>query len=372
MAKIGQLTFHGSHNYGSVLQAYALSKELQLLGYKTEIINLRPHSQKSAYKIIRDSDKGIHKLFRYIIYPYLKKRFNNYEDFINNVLPITKKEYSSTDQLLSENFDYDIYICGGDQIWNPACQDFETAYYLQFLNDSNLAKKISYAPSLGKTEFDNDTLENIARWIQKFDYISVRESRGAQIIQKLTNKEVHTVCDPVILLDRTEWDKLAVNPKYKKQYILVYFLENNHGNRDLIDYLHKVTGYDVVIFNEYIRDFIKPYHKAYSASPEEFVGLFKNASFIYTNSFHGTAFATIFEKPFISAIAINQKVANNNNDSRKIDYLKKIGLEDRLYTTGKPTEDFLFDIDYENARLKIQDFRNESMKYLKSALNGGV
>ena len=241
-----------------------------------------------------------------------------------------------------------------------------------FLNDNNLAKKISYAPSLGKTEFDNVTIKNIAKWIKKFDTISVRESRGAEIIQKLTNKTVHTVCDPVILLECSEWKKIAINPKYKKPYILVYFLENNHGSRDLIEYLRKVTGYDVVIFNEYIRDFIKPYHKAYSASPEEFVGLFNNASFIYTNSFHGTAFATIFEKPFISAIAIDQEVAKNNNDSRKIDYLKRVGLEDRLYTSGKPSKDFLFNINYENVRLKIEDFREESIKYLKSALNGGV
>lgn len=368
MRKIGQLTFHGSHNYGSVLQAYALSKKLQMLGYETELINLRPQSQKEAYKIIRDSDRGVHKMFRYFIYPALKKRFNNYERFINEVLPISEKEYTSTEEMKDEEFDYDVYICGGDQIWNPVCQDFETAYYLQFLDKENKAKKISYSPSLGKTEFSEETLQKIRSWVQRFDSISVRELQGAAIIQKLTEKKVHIVCDPVLLLERDEWEKLAVKPKYRKPYILVYFLENNHGSRELTEYLRKITGYDVVIFNEYIRDFVRPYHKAYSASPEDFVGLFMNADLVYTNSFHGTAFSTIFERPFITAIARDQENAVNNNDSRKIDYLKKIGLENRLYTSGKPDISDLLKIDYTEARVKIKKFREYSLKYLEDAL----
>lgn len=368
MRKIGQLTFHASHNYGSVLQAYALSKELQILGHETEFINLRPRSQKDVYKVIKESDVGIHKLFRYLIYPALKKRSNHFERFINEVLPVTKKEYASTEELKNEHFDYDAYICGGDQIWNPMCQDFETAYYLQFLDENDSVKRISYSPSLGKTEFDEEVLLKIEKWVQSFDAISVREPRGVEIIQSLTDKKVHTVCDPVLLLDKKEWKKLAVKPKYKKPYILVYFLENNHGSRELTEYLRGITGYEVIIFNEYIRDFIKPYHKAYSSSPEEFVGLFMNASLVYTNSFHGTVFSTIFERPFITAIAADQENAINNNDSRKIDYLRKIGLDSRLYTVGQPNKDFLLNIDYTEVRKKIEGFRKCSLKYLIDAL----
>ena len=366
--KIGQLTFHASHNYGSVLQAYAISKVLQNMGHECEFINLRPQSQKDAYKIIKPSDKGIRRLFKFMIYPALNKRYNHYERFINSVLPITAKEYASTKELRHVMFDYDAYVCGGDQIWNPSCQDFEEAYYLQFLpNDCN-AKKISYSPSLGKTDFDEETKKRMAKWISCFDAISVREERGAELLQDLTEKKVHLVCDPVVLLDKKEWTKIAVAPKIKKPYILVYFLNNNHGSRRLTEYLRKTTGYDVVIFNEYIRDFFKPYHKAYGASPEEFVGLFMNASLIYTNSFHGTAFATIFERPFITAIAVDQISANNNNDSRKIDYLKILGLENRLYTTGLPSKEFILNIDYLSAKFKREKFKKESLDYLIKAL----
>lgn len=367
--KIGQLTFHASHNYGSVLQAYALSKELQLLGHETEFINLRPRTQKDTYKIIRDTDKGIHRIFRYLIYPLLKKRYNNFERFINEVLPISKKEYQTSEELRNQDFDYDAYICGGDQIWNPACLDFETAYYLQFLSSDSCAKKIAYSPSLGKTEFEEDVLNSMKKWLKKFDAISVREQQGAELVRRLTQSNVQMVCDPVILLQKSEWKKMAVKPSYKRPYILVYFLENNHGSRGLIEYLKNVTAYDVVILNEYIRDFVKPYHKAYSASPREFVGLFMNASFVYTNSFHGTVFATLFEKPFLSAIAADQKNAKNNNDSRKVDYLNLIGLSDRLYTSGIPKQETLLEVNYDEPRKKIEEFRQHSLSFLNHALH---
>lgn len=367
--KIGQLTFHASHNYGSVLQAFALSKILQKMGHESEFINLRPQSQKDIYKIIRPSNKGIRLIFKLVIYPLLKKRFNHFERFINHVLPITVREYSSTEEMRQYSFGYDAYVVGGDQIWNPVCIDFESAYYLQFLSEDNQAKKVSYSPSLGKIDFDEHTQKLIAQWLKCFDSISVREKRGAELLQTLTDKKVDLVCDPVVLLDKKEWSKLAVKPKFKKPYILVYFLDNNHGSRDLTEYLRKITGYEVVIFNEYLRDFFKPYYKAYSASPEEFVGLFMNASLIYTNSFHGTAFATVFERPFITAIAPDQENARNNNDSRKIDYLNVLGLGDRLYTTGTPSKEYLLNVDFTEARKRREVLRKDSMDYLTNALN---
>ena len=366
--KIAHLTFHGSHNYGSVLQAYALSKQLQLMGHQVEILNLRPHTQKEAYRIIRSGDRGLHRIFRYLIYPLLKKRFNHYERFINQVLPVTKKEYASTAELAEVHLNYDAYVCGGDQIWNPVCQDFETAYYLQFLSRDDKARRISYSPSLGKTDFPAETLAQMKEWVKAFDFISVREPRGAEIIQSLTDKPVCSVCDPVLLLDKKYWEELAVQPSYKKPYILTYFLENNHGSRSLTEYLRRETGYDVVNLNEYIRDFVKPYKKAYDASPEQFVGLFMNASLVYTNSFHGTAFATIFNKPLITAIAANQKTAQNNNDSRKIDYLRYLDLQECLYTIGKPNLNRIMKMSYIKANAQMDKLISFSKNYLKQSL----
>lgn len=366
--KIAHLTFHASHNYGSVLQAYALSKQLKMMGHQVEILNLRPKAQTEAYRIIRTTDHGLHLVFRLLLYPWLRKRFNHYERFINQVLPITQSEFRSTEELAHASLDYDAYVCGGDQIWNPCCQDFETAYYLQFLKEGDKARRVAYSPSLGKTEFDEETYSLFRQWLRAFDFISVREPRGADLLQPLTEKTVHTVCDPVLLLDVPYWRELAVPPKMPEPYILTYFLENNHGSRSCIEAIRKKTGYAVVNLNEYIRDFIRPYKKAYAASPEEFVGLFEHAAFVYTNSFHGTAFATLFEKPFMTAIAVDQEHARNNNDSRKIDYLGRLGLESNLYTSGEPNWEAVLSPDYAYARTALDEFRKESRKYLEDAL----
>ena len=368
--KIATLTYHASHNYGSVLQAYALAKQLEIMGNEVNIINLRPHSQKDMYRKELPNRGIMRNLMYSTIKAKLYKRYDEYERFINDVLPITKKEYSNTEELTEICNDYDAFICGSDQIWNPVCPDFETAYYLQFLDSNSKAKKISYAPSFGKHEFDEATRSQINEWAKGFDSISVREQKGKEILNDIDSDKISVVCDPVILLDKKYWDEFAVEPNIKKPYMLVYFLENNHGRKDFIDELSKKLGLKAVVLTEYLKDIAKPYIKKYDASPEEFVGLFKNASFVYTNSFHGTAFATIFNKPFITVINPDQENAINNNDSRKIDYLTKIGLESRLVKNELPRKDEILNINYLESNKKMQEFKDNSYNYLKRALEG--
>lgn len=366
--KIATLTFHASHNYGSVLQAYALAKQVQLMGNEVEIINLRPQAQKQMYALKRPSGNMIHKAFDVMMQGKRQQRFNEFERFINSVLPTTREEFQTTEQLKKIENEYDAFVCGSDQIWNPVCPDFEPAYYLQFLSNNARAKKIAYAPSFGKHEFDEGTTKQINAWAKDFDSISVRELKGKAVLKEIDPANISVVCDPVVLLEKKHWEELAAEPNIKEPYMLVYFLENNHGRKDFTDTLSQQLGLKVVVLTEYLRDMAKPYIKKYDASPEEFVGLFQNASFVYTNSFHGTAFSTIFNKPFITVIAPDQENAANNNDSRKIDYLTKIGLESRLVQNDLPGKNELMEVDYEAANEKMQEFRDYSYQYLKTAL----
>ena len=366
--KIATLTYHGSHNYGSVLQAFALSKQLQLMGNEVEIINLRPSAQKQMYALKKPSGNLPRKAFDVMMRGKRQKRYNEFERFINQVLPVTVTEYSKTEQLKALQNDYDAFVCGSDQIWNPVCPDFEPAYYLQFLSDTARAKKISYAPSFGKHEFDEAITKQINAWAKDFDCISVRELKGKAVLNEIDPANISVVCDPVVLLDKKYWEEMAAEPNIKEPYMLVYFLENNHGRKDFVDTLAKTLGLKVVVLTEYLRDMTKPYIKKYDTSPEEFVGLFKNASFVYTNSFHGTAFASIFGKPFITVIAPDQQNAQNNNDSRKIDYLTKIGLDARLVQNELPDKETLLQCDYAAVNQRIQAFREESFAFLQNAL----
>ena len=359
--KTGILTFHGSHNYGSVLQAYALSRAIADNGHNVEIINLRPKSQREVYPVI--SGKGIHRIYQLLYYRSLLRRYNEFERFIHNVLPIGRTEFSSTCELVNHNFAFEAYVCGSDQIWNPACPDHESAYFLSFLNSDDPALKIAYGPSLGKASFSTSELDIIIKGIRIFDQISVREETGAALIRTITDKPVFVVCDPVLLLEREKWEQFAVRPKETRPYILAYFLENNHGSRDQLEYLKKHTGYHVITVNEYTRDCFRTYQKAYGTSPEEFVGLLANASLVYTNSFHGTAFATVFERPFITAVAKDENV-QNNSDSRKIDFLKMCGLTDLIYQNELPDLNKVMQVDFTEVRKTIENMRETSADYL--------
>lgn len=369
MEKIGILTFHGAHNYGSVLQAYATSTYLKGLGYDVEIINLRNQEQKEAYRIYTRRRFSVRQFvdvcFTTLTYSQRKRRFDNFEHFINHVLPITSKEYETGDELRRAGLDYDIYVTGSDQVWNPACQDFEPAYYLDFTKDTK--KRIAYAPSLGKGNFDNDDKELIRGLLHNIDFISCREKQGCEILRALTDDSVTHVCDPVVLLDKRNWDGFAVAPKIDQPYILTYFLSNNHGDRSQVDFLRKKTGYKVIALNEYIRDWLNPHiEMKLNVTPQEFVGLIKHAAIVCTNSFHATAFSVIFQKQFFTAIASQSQVANNN-DSRKIDFLTSLGLESRLLPNGT-TPILDAEVDYEKAQSKLDDFRAASADFLNKAL----
>lgn len=366
---VGLLTFHGAHNFGSVLQTYASCKVLQNMGYEVEVINMRNQAQKDAYRIFKPFrltvGSFIRNAFIAMNYCSFRKRANNFERFINNVLPTTDREFIDGADVKAHAKKYDIYYTGSDQVWNPACQDFESAYYLDFTTPES--RRVAYAPSLGKGKFDKADQELIKGLLNNVDFISCREKEGAALLRALTDKPVAHVCDPVVLLERKYWEEIAVAPKTQVPYILTYFLENNHGDRSQVENIRKQTGYKVIALNEYIRDWVNPHiHLCLGCSPEEFVGFIKNASLVLTNSFHCTAFSVIFQRKFFTCMAASENVANNN-DSRKVDFLKSIGLESRLLPNGS-VPDLSQDIDYDNVQPLLDAFRKESSEYLINAV----
>lgn len=367
MKKIAIMTFHASHNYGSVLQAYALAKVIENEGHNVRIINYRSHQQKACYTLYKKYSgvKGaLRNIYQRLISRKLKRRYKGFEGFINYVLPVTE-EVNDEKEIKKYGSLFDCYVCGSDQIWNPACQDFSSVYYLDFVDEK---KCIAYAPSLGKSEFDDEDKALIKRLLERIDYISVRERQGKVLLGGLTDKSIELVCDPVILLGRQEWESVVPKSKIKVPYMVVYFLENNHGDRSYIRLIAKTLGLKVVILNENIRDIVKNYIKKYDALPLEFVSLIKNASFVYTNSFHATAFSTMFHVPCASMVAKSSNV-QNNNDSRKIDFLTAVGLESCLKKSLTVEEIIVLSkINFEKVDQEIERIRQMSKNYLLKAI----
>ena len=367
MKSVATITFHASHNYGSVLQAYALAKVVEGEGHNVKIINYRSKQQKACYTLYKKyrGAKGVlRNIYQRLISGKLKRRYKGFEEFINNVLPITD-EVNDEKEIKKYASVFDCYVCGSDQIWNPACQDFSSVYYLDFVDGK---KRIAYAPSLGKGEFNNEDKGLIKNLLKNVDYISVREKQGKELLESLTDKPVKLVCDPVILFGKQGWEKVIPEVKIKPPYMFVYFLENNHGDRSYIDLISKTLGLKVVILNENVRDFFKHYIKKYDALPLEFVSLIKNAKFVYTNSFHATAFSTMFNVPCASMIAKSDNV-QNNNDSRKIDFLTAVGLENSLKKSLTAEEIVeLSKTDFESANKQLEFMKEQSKNYLVRAI----
>lgn len=367
MKTTATITFHASHNYGSVLQAYALQKKIKALGYENEIINFRTERQKDLYTVFTKR-KG----FRYVLknlshamfYKQLKCKYDRFEDFILNELQTTKKEYKTIEEIEKDSLEYDSYISGSDQIWNPMPADFDWAYYLPFVKEG---KKISYAASFGQSAAigNVDIQSKIKKYLELYDWISVREKGSADNVKMLIGRDAETVLDPTLLLSANEWDKVASQEKQiQGEYIFLYTLFATKEIMDIAKYFSKSLGLKVVVsnFSNNI-DVFNSFVKKYDCGPREFLWYIKNASLILTSSFHGSVFSVIYQKPFFSI--------GGKDDARINTLLELSGLSDRSLTAENMTKKIkkTFDIDYSSTLQIYNSAIEDSIKFLRKALS---
>lgn len=368
MKKVSIMTFHASHNYGSCLQAYALQNVIKALNYDCEIINFRTDRQKDLYTVFTKR-KGIKYLLKncahLLYYRALKKKYNRFEDFIHNFLALSEKEYSTLTELENASFDYDFFVAGSDQIWNPIPADFDWAYYLPFVHDK---KKIAYAPSLGPLSTTEKIHEEqkIKEFIKQFDVISVREITSAEKLHALVGEEfdISLVLDPTLLLSRDKWKNLIKEePIIKDDYILLYTLFSNPTINKIAKKLSKHLKMPVVttnFSNQY--DVFTCYKKKFDVGPLEFLNLLYNSKFVLATSFHGTVFSVLFEKPFFAI--------DGDKDARIAYLLKKCDLENRAINLSNTDEKLFtaFDVYFDKAKVALAEEREHSLVFLKKAL----
>jgi len=343
--KIGIITIHKVENYGAELQAYALYKTLKNQGYYPEIIDYLyvKHPQHIEEKRSKPWTKlsfkdqlkwQIIKLIRKLI-PYYKnsmfrRRRQNFDQFSKNMT--FSKTFRNISSLEQNQMDYDVYVTGSDQVWNPATMSSLDPYFLSFVPKN--AKKISYASSFGVSKLPEYLKPRYRTGLLNFTFLSCRESDGVELIHEISGKKAEHVLDPTLLLSRDDW-KVAENPYregifeegIKNKYIFIYALEESETINDLALKIKTETGWDIIKIykNHFAKGNPNIDQNIYDAGPSEFVYLIDNASFILTNSFHGTAFAINFEIPFYT-IYSTQKA----NNSRQIGLLEKMNLSERL------------------------------------------
>ncbi len=323
--KIGTMTFFGSHNYGSVLQAYALQQfvvdlfQQHLSPCEYRIIGFRSAQQQALYRPPKaDSPKNLVKRLMYL--PYKRKidrQHDKFERFIAERLSVTEP-FSDPAALPERAADFDVLLSGSDQVWNVRAKDFDSAY----LFEGCIEKKISYAASLGPLPIDRSRFdaERYAALLKGFASVSVRETQGRGALGAVMDADrIAIMPDPVFLLSAEEWRKLESEP-YPDRYILFYCLEPSKAQIGLAKRAAKQLGLPVVITGYRNKnDWINPFVKIYDAGPYDFLSLIDRAELVLTSSFHGTAFSLIFGKPFLAI--------DGMADARIRDLLTRFGAE---------------------------------------------
>ena len=244
-------------------------------------------------------------------------------------------------------------------------------YTMTFIPDEKV--KITYAPSFGVAMIPKNQRAQTEAYLKRIDYISVRESDGVRIVEELTGRNVQQVVDPTILIDRAVWDQKKGDRLVKEKYIFCYFISPNPAYRDFARRLAQKAGLKLVVI-PHVDEFVKAdlgfgEIVPKGVGPLQFVNLISYASYVCTDSFHGSVFSTLYERPFFTFSRYASDGADSTN-SRLYSYLKLIGMEERMY---KPDHEILNEDlkipDFTGAKVNLEKMRMKSKNYLLTALD---
>ncbi|MGN0505283.1 MAG: polysaccharide pyruvyl transferase family protein [Lachnospiraceae bacterium] len=306
--KAAIITFHAPQNCGAFLQAYALQTYLcDSMAIPADILNYQTEKQKqlsadflpmnSASNLVKNLNAAFHAA-------KLKEREAEYKSMQEKYLHLTEPLLSF--QSFKEMYDkYDLFISGSDQIWNGTLNGFSAGgQEPYFLKDCH-KRKIAYAVSLGPKDTPalRSALEQNIKSMKEYAAISVRESLAKDILKDYTDQQIQTVLDPVFLLGKEAYKPLFnhwLTPKEK--YILLYSVNYPVGILKAAAKLASKTKLPVLVPYAGRRAILCHRYKfkvLYNAGPGCFLDLLYNAEYVFTDSFHGTAFAILFEKKFL-------------------------------------------------------------------------
>jgi hypothetical protein len=348
--KIGIVTYHFVNNFGAALQTYGLSRTL------LKVDNVEVNVVDYRHWFIRFTDFirvfPITTNFKEIIsgiktFSERRERLEKFSKFHNEKFSLTEK-YLSVSSIEKNPPNCDKFVCGSDQIWNPIItRGVSSPYYLDFAEKKE--QRVSYAASFGVSDVNKKYYSKMEEYFKNFKAISVREKEGINLVKEIS----------VFLLTKEEWLELSVEYKIDYKYILVYIMQNNDSVYEHAKKIKDALGLKIISISRYgyAPDFVD--ETLVNVGPKEFLGLFKNAEYICTNSFHGLAFSIIFEKEFsvIPSKRFNSRL-QNLIDLFGIESLNEFSI-DEIHREK---------YDKKNAEKIIQNERKKSLEFLNKNL----
>lgn len=380
---LGVCLKYTQHNYGSKLQALATVKTFEKLGLDYEIIRYNKRTLHFYIKSIprffnfvflNDRYDEIQRKIEYKKHPDVKNNvsvrdaaFDSFDIHFNSHLSKVYSSYNELKNLCSKK--YDSVITCSDQLWSPSA--LGSGFYNLMFVPGNVPK-VSWASSFGVNNIPWYQKKRTKLFLERIEHISMRENRGAQIVNELTSKNVPVLMDPVFAYDKNEWDEMVTceAPQWDN-YIFCYFLGSNPEHRAAAKELSDKTGLKIVTIrhldryvpaDENFGDFAP-----YDVDPQKFLNILRNASYVCTDSFHGTAFSIIYQKPFVVFDRYSDSSSNSKN-SRIDSVCSNLDLEDRRFCENADIYEIMRrEIDYDSVNRRLLPFREKTFEYLKNA-----
>lgn len=375
--KIGILTLPLHINYGGILQAYALQTILQQMGHEVLILDRRkrphlPHYKKPyiyAKRILRKYLKGERNQTRVFREQYYNKTYEiisrNISTFIDKY--INRLIVCNFNSLSSKNFD--AIVVGSDQVWRPIYfgeKQIKNAY-LDFTKEWNI-KKVAYSVSFGTNqwEYSPQQTKRCSRLAQNFDAVSVRENSAIKLCQQQLNVNAIQTLDPTMLLAKEDYIRVVEEADTSKPNgtLLTYILDSDKNKEAIINQIadkEELIPYSANIPKA--KNIHTPIEEQIQPSIEQWLRGFMDAEFIITDSFHGTVFAILFQKPFIT-------IANKERGTARMESLLSIlSLDNRLVSNIKEAEEMYHQpINYKAVNNLLEKHRAYSTEFLRSKL----
>ena len=373
MKTIGIITYHHYYNYGTMLQALALQEKVEQLGYQAELIDFKQDNSLSRYEMLKLRIKRMpvyikeRKKYRALAdsREKIKEKNELFEQFYKTYLHVGKKKYTTTQQLMENPPVYDGYVVGSDQTWNPFVANSPEAFFLPFVE--NKSKKGSYGPSLAVKSLSDEKEKEYRKKLSNFSFLSCREQDGAQLLSRITQKEVKCVLDPTLLLSAKEWGKYCEFEIPKEPYILVYFLGEKSEHRRAVEKIQKLTNWKIISLPAAYLEMENNDYKKVWGGPKEFLSLIRGAALICTDSFHGTMFSINFQRNFFSFCKSSDSEESSEN-SRLYSALNIFGLSNRIIHNMDNLTAEDISIDYKNVIPILEEQRRDSIEYLENML----
>lgn len=352
--KTATLTFQNSENYGATLQAYALQKALVKVGVENDVLNYQCKYMGAPYGLAAFKRKGLIRFLLGIAYSIVRlPRRGKFKEFRSHIKMTPELDISDLHALEDQ---YDAFIAGSDQVWNDSITDFDPSYYFDFVRSPE--KKMSYAASFGFEKIPNNLKLKYKELLKDFYFFNMREESGVKNIELLLNKPANLVLDPTMLLTKEEWDMVACPSAKKDKYILVYQTTVSSFLLNTAKKLAHSTGYKIVTIPFPLGGFLKSKMEL-TAGPREWIGLIRDAEIIVTDSFHGSAFAILYNKELY--------VCLTDAATRIYNLLNIFELNECICVPGSKLE-LSKKINWERINIKLRSERNKSTEIIKDML----